>query len=425
MTDVRTALRWWQPLGRALLRAVPAALWTAVDSGRPPWRPRRRRWDVALLVVTFFYGVVVIGTASGTDEAVRLTSGLYLLCAAPVAVGLVVAVRRPLDGWRLSLLGLVLTAYVLTPPPAPAPVLEGWQWLLWCPVLLATAWASARPVAGGVAVVSLALLVVLAVTSPWPVELARSLPISAVGVLAPLVVGASLGARRDARRELEAEQARTAQAQAERGALAERARIAREMHDVVAHHLSLIAVRCETAPYRLAPLDPRAGAELAEVGGTARSALTELQRLLGVLRAEDQGPERAPQPRAADLGALFDGARAAGVDLEVDVAVDVADLALPDTLGLSVFRIVQQALSNAAQHSPGAPVRVSVTRAGGVLRVEVVNGPGTAPGSPGAGTGVTGMRERAELHGGRLDAGPARDGGYRVLAEVPLEVARP
>jgi signal transduction histidine kinase len=421
MTSVRTALPRWQPLGRALLRSVPAALWTAVDTGRPPWRPRRRLGDRALPALALFYGVIVIGTASGTDEAVRLSSGLFLLCAAPVALGLLVAVRRPLDGWRLSLLGLVLTAYVLSPPPAPAPVLEGWQWLLWCPVLLATAWASARRVAVGVAVVSLALLVVLALTSPWPVDVAQSLPVSAVGVLAPLVVGGSLGARWDARRALEAEQARTAEAQAARGALAERARIAREMHDVVAHHLSLIAVRCETAPYRLAPLDERAGAELAQVAGTARSALTELQRLLGVLRAEDQEAERAPQPGMADLGALLDRTRAAGVDL----AVHVEETALPDTLGLSVYRIVQQALSNAAQHSPGAPVRVTVTRDGGVLRVEVVNGPGTGPGTPGAGTGLTGMRERVELHGGRLDAGPGEDGGFRVLAEVPLEVARP
>src|ERR671916_2985086 len=110
MADVPSALRRWQPLVGAVPGAVAAALWTAVDSGRPPWRPRRRRWDGALLVLAFFYGVVVIGTASGTDEAVRLSSGLYLLCAAPVAIGLLVAVRRPLDGWRLSLLGLVLTA---------------------------------------------------------------------------------------------------------------------------------------------------------------------------------------------------------------------------------------------------------------------------------------------------------------------------
>jgi signal transduction histidine kinase len=421
MTDVRTAPRWWQPLGRAVLQAVPAALWTAVDTGRPPWRPRRRLWDRALLALALFYGVVVIGTASGTDEAVRLSSGLYLLCAAPVALGLVVAVRRPLDGWRLSLVGLVLTGYVLAPPPAPSPVLEGWQWLLWCPVLLATAWASPRRVAAGVAVVSLALLVVLATTTPWPVNPVFELPVAVVGLLGPLVVGASLGARWDARRALEAEQARTAEAQAARGALAERARIAREMHDVVAHHLSLIAVRCETAPYRLAPLDERARAELAEVGGTARSALTDLQRLLGVLRAEGQDAERAPQPGAGDLGALLDGVRAAGVDVEAHVE----DVPLPDTLGLSVFRIVQQALSNATQHSPGGPVRVSVTRDGGALRVEVVNGPGTAPGTPGAGTGLTGMRERAELHGGRLAAEPTGGGGFRVLAELPLEGARP
>ncbi|PWW23074.1 signal transduction histidine kinase [Geodermatophilus normandii] len=380
---------------------------------------RRRRWDRALLLVAVVYAFVVATTTSGSGEP-RVSGGLFLLCAAPLLVGLVLAVRRPLDGWRLSLLGLVLTGYVLPPPPAPAPVLEGWQWLLWCPVLLAAAWASARRVSVGVAVVSLVLVTVLGATTPWPVDLRLTLPIGVVGVLASLVVGGSLGARWDARRALEAEQARTAEAQAARGALAERARIAREMHDVVAHHLSLIAVRCETAPYRLAPLDERAGAELAEVAGTARSALTELQRLLGVLRTEDQSAERAPQPGTADLGELFAGVRAAGTDLEVSVE----DVDLPDTLGLTVYRIVQQAVSNAAQHAPGAPVRVTVGRADGVLRVEVVNGPGRAPGTAGAGAGLAGMRERAELHGGRLTAGPTPDAGFRVLAELPLaEVA--
>ncbi|GAB3312633.1 hypothetical protein GCM10027451_25640 [Geodermatophilus aquaeductus] len=420
MTDVRSAQRWWLPLLRALPRVVAAALWTAVDTGRPPWRPRRRRWDRALLLVAVVYAFVVATTTSGSGEE-RLSGGLFPLCAAPLLLGLVLAVRRPLDGWRLSLLGLVLTGYVLPPPPAPAPVLEGWQWLLWCPLLLAAAWASARRVSVGVAVVSLVLVTVLGATTPWPVDLRLTLPIAYVGVLAPLVVGGSLGARWDARRALEAEQARTAEAQAARGALAERARIAREMHDVVAHHLSLIAVRCETAPYRLAPLDERAGTELAEVAGTARSALTELQRLLGVLRTEDESAERAPQPGTADLAELFAGVRAAGTDLEVSVE----DVDLPDILGLTVYRIVQQAVSNAAQHAPGAPVRVTVARADGVLRVEVVNGAGRAPGTPGAGAGLAGMRERAELHGGRLTAGPTPDAGFRVLAELPLaEVAR-
>ncbi|MGX5656982.1 sensor histidine kinase [Geodermatophilus nigrescens] len=420
MTVLHTAARWSLPLLRPVPGAVAAALWTAVDTGRPPWRPRKRRWDRLLLLVVALAGYVTWLTASGAGASSRLSSGLFLLTAAPLLAGFVLAVRRPLDGWRLSLLGLVLVGYALPPPPAPAPVLEGWQWTLWCPVLLAVAWACARRVALGVAVVSLVLVVVLGATTPWPVDLRLTLPVAFLGVLAPLVVGASLGARWDARRALEAEQARTAEAQAARGALAERARIAREMHDVVAHHLSLIAVRCETAPYRLAPLDARAGAELAEVAGTARTALTELQRLLGVLRAEDQDAERAPQPGTADLGALFAGVRAAGTDLRVEVA----DLDLPAGLGLSIFRIAQQALSNAAQHAPGAPVRVTVRQDGAAVRVEVVNGPGAAPGTPGAGNGLTGMRERAELHGGRLDAGPTADGGFRVLAELPLEVAR-
>ncbi|MGY1811945.1 sensor histidine kinase [Blastococcus sp. SYSU D00820] len=414
MTVGAPAARLAAPL-RALPAAAGAALWGAVDPARTPWRPRRRRWDRALLLLAALYVYVVWLVGSGAGESRRLSSGLFLLVAAPLLLGTLLAVRRPLDGWRLSLLGLALTGYVLPPPPAPAPVLEEWQWLLWCPVLLAAAWASARRVAVGVGAVSLALVVVLGATTPWPVDLRLTLPIGFVGVLAPLVVGASLGARSDAQRRLAAEQERTAEAQAARGALAERARIAREMHDVVAHHLSMIAVRCETAPYRLAPLDERAGAELAEVAGTARAALSELQELLGVLRAEDQSADRAPQPGTADLEELFAGVRATGTAVDARVAVS----GLPGTLDLTVYRIVQQALSNAVQHAPGAPVRVTVEQDGGLLRVEVVNGPGTGPGRTGAGTGLAGMRERAELHGGRLTAGPAPDGGFAVLAEIP------
>ncbi len=421
MTHVRSAARLLLPLLYALTRAVGAALWTHVDLGRPPWRPRRRSLDWALVLVVIIIGPSIAGISGTPTNDDRYSGGLLWLAVGPLLVAAVLGVRRPLDGWRLSLVGLTLTAAVFPPLPPQAPLLDNWQWLLWCPLLLATAWASPRRVAVGVAVVSVVALGVVGWLGLASFELALHLPIALGGVLGPLVVGASLGARWDARRALEAEQARTAEAQAARGALAERARIAREMHDVVAHHLSLIAVRCETAPYRLASLDPRAGGELEEVAGTARSALTELQRLLGVLRAEDQDAERAPQPGAGDLGVLLDGVRAAGVDVEAHVE----EVPLPDTLGLSVFRIVQQALSNAAQHSPGGPVRVSVTRDGGALRVEVVNGPGTAPGTPGAGTGLTGMRERAELHGGCLAAAPTEGGGFRVLAELPLEGARP
>jgi signal transduction histidine kinase len=189
------------------------------------------------------------------------------------------------------------------------------------------------------------------------------------------------------------------------------------MHDVVAHELSAIAVRAETAPYRVPTLPPEAKRELAEMATTARQALTELQQLLGVLRAEDQQADRAPQPGLTGLPDLVAAARADGVA----VAADLAELDVPAPLGLTVFRIVQQSLANAVQHAPGAPVDIAVRPERGRLVVVVTNGPGVHPGERGAGLGLLGMRERAELHGGSLEAAPTPDGGFTVRAELPLD----
>ena len=179
--------------------------------------------------------------------------------------------------------------------------------------------------------------------------------------------------------------------------------------------MSMIAVRCETAPYRLGELPDPARTELAEVAAAAREALTEMQNLLGVLRSDEQAPDRAPQPGVADLEPLLVDARAAGADLTWDV--DAGEVPAP--LGLTVYRIVQQGLANAAQHAGGAPVRVVVGRTAERLTVEIVNGAGTGPSVPGSGQGLRGMAERVEVHGGTLATGPDADGGFSVRAELP------
>jgi len=259
------------------------------------------------------------------------------------------------------------------------------------------------------------VVAVLVLVGPWPVAVG-ALPMSLLGVLVPVLVGVLLAARQDAGSALVQEQERRAAAQAERGALAERARIAREMHDIVAHHMSMIAVRCETAPYRLDGLAEPAAEEFGQVAGAAREALAEMQTLLGVLRADDQPGARAPQPGLADVERLLSDTADAGTDLRWSLHTGP----VPDQVGLSAFRIVQQALANAAQHAPGAPVRVHVAVGPSALDIEVVNGPGSGQGRPGGGTGVTGMRERAELHDGHVDAGP-EDGGFAVRATLPLD----
>jgi signal transduction histidine kinase len=187
------------------------------------------------------------------------------------------------------------------------------------------------------------------------------------------------------------------------------------MHDVVAHHMSMIAVRAETAPYRLVDVSPSVRAELAEVAAAARQSLGEMQNLLGVLRDGDE-VERAPQPGISELATLLSSSRAAGAD----VSWDLHRPEIPPALGLTAYRIVQQCLANAAQHAAGSSVQVRLDHRDGQLRIEVVNGPGTAGSTPGSGAGLTGMRERALVHGGSLEAAATPDGGFAVSATLPI-----
>ncbi|GLW06833.1 hypothetical protein Misp01_19630 [Microtetraspora sp. NBRC 13810] len=211
----------------------------------------------------------------------------------------------------------------------------------------------------------------------------------------------------------------------EHTARGERARIARELHDVVAHHISMVAVQAETA--RLAtPGMPAAGAErLSAIGDTARAALTEMRRLLGVLREDAQtgaaGPaERRPQPglSLAELNELLDGSRdASGTGTRL--ILRGSPVTLDPGVELAAYRIVQEALTNARRHAPGAAVDVELHYTGDTLRLLVRdNGPGP-PASPATGHGLSGMRERAAAVGGELRTGPAAGGGFLVEARLP------
>ena len=389
--------------------SIRAAVWpTRTEDAR--WARPRSRLLRAVPWLLGLYGVIVAIAVAGGVLNERMVGGVGFLLLLPLPAALALGPRRPLDAWRIGTAWMIVLPYLL-PPPVPAPAVEVWGWLLWAPLLLLGAWGAPGRTTIGVALVSGLAVVVLTVGTPWPVPVG-GLGVTLLGVALPLVLGAALGARWDTRRALAVEREQLAAAQSERGALAERARIAREMHDVVAHHMSMIAVRCETAPYRLGDLPEPARAELAEVASAAREALTEMQGLLGVLRTSEE-PDRAPQPGLADVEPLLVDARAAGTALTWEI--DAAEVPAP--LGLTAFRIVQQALANAAQHAPGAPVHVTVV-AGEDLVIEVVNGRGTAPGTPGSGAGIPAMRERAEVHGGTLDAGPT-PAGFAVQAVLP------
>jgi signal transduction histidine kinase len=231
-----------------------------------------------------------------------------------------------------------------------------------------------------------------------------------------VVVGAlALG---DARQRGEAVAERD-EAQRDHALLEERARIARELHDVVAHHVSMIAVQAETARLTTPDLTEEGKERFKAIGDTARDSLIELRRLLGMLReGAPGGAERAPQPGLDDLEALVDAAREAGTTVRLTM------IGSPDALSpgvdLTAYRIAQEALTNARRHAPGADVDVELRYEADTLHLEVRDD-GQGAISESEGHGIVGMRERAEMIGGRLEAGPREGGGFSVLADLPIK----
>ena len=216
------------------------------------------------------------------------------------------------------------------------------------------------------------------------------------------------------------ELAATERARADAAVADERARIARELHDVVAHSVSVMVVQAGSARLGMAR-DPAASATaLRTVEQTGRQALVEMQHLLGVLRSDDTGPALTPQPTLAALPGLVQAARDAGQPVELQAHGTVPPLA--PGLDLCAYRIVQEALTNAVRHAGPVPVTVRVEPGPGALALEVVNAPGRVRPAPlsGKGHGLIGMRERVELFGGSLDTGATPDGGFRVRAVLPL-----
>ncbi|MFE6647684.1 sensor histidine kinase [Nocardioides sp. NPDC057772] len=212
---------------------------------------------------------------------------------------------------------------------------------------------------------------------------------------------------------------REAEQRAELGATQERARIAREMHDVVAHGLSVIVVQADGARYA-AEQDPTLAPKALEtVAQTAREALTEMRQLLGLLR--DGDALTRPQPRLGDIATLVEETRAGGMDLTA--TLPEPGLAVPEGIALTAFRVVQESLSNVRKHAgPGAAAKVTVTAGSGSLEIEVVDdGRGAAADArESGGLGLVGMEERITAHNGTLETGPAPGGGFRVYARLPL-----
>ncbi|MFF3617875.1 sensor histidine kinase [Streptomyces sp. NPDC002467] len=258
-----------------------------------------------------------------------------------------------------------------------------------------------------------------------------------VVVFGAVMMGDAVRSREETRDERDLAQAQLIAMERQQAAEAERAAIARELHDIVSHSVSMIAVQAESATYTTPGLSPEARDGFQQIAGTARSSMAELRRLLGVLRTpQGQGDAAltAPQPTLDHLSELVEQHRAVGG--EVTLRITGERVPLPAAWELSAYRITQEALTNARKHAPGARTVVEIDYgADRLLTLRVrddgpgpVSGPGPGPGSgsgpgsrpgSGAGHGLTGMRERAALVGGRLSAAAGPDGGFLVEAELP------
>jgi signal transduction histidine kinase len=204
-----------------------------------------------------------------------------------------------------------------------------------------------------------------------------------------------------------------------RAAAEERRRIAREMHDVVAHSVSMMVVQAGGAR-RILERDPRRAVEAAaHIEDVGRAALTEMRRLLGVMHHGEEETGRAPQPTLRELDGLIERSRAAG--LPVTLAIEGTPKPLPPGKDLAAYRVVQEALTNAIKHAGAAPTSVTVRWEPACLELEIVDrGPSAMNGSNGSGHGLVGMEERMRLYDGSLRAGPATGGGFEVVARLPL-----
>ncbi|GES31823.1 two-component sensor histidine kinase [Streptomyces angustmyceticus] len=390
-----------------------------------PWLPERLRYWARWLphfAVGFFAVCVFLATLADNDGG-----GVRALLAtgfgAVVAAGPLLTLFRPVGAYWLSLCAFVVSVVVHMGFSSPFSSIFGDLAFPAHLAVMVLVVLRTRP--------RLAIemwLVTFATAAVLTALLGRDpgdLPPVAVFCGVVLVSAAAVRAWREERRQVVETQTVTAEERSRRTLLEERALIARELHDVVAHHMSVIAIQAEAAPYRVKDTPPELATSFSTIRENAVAALAELRRILGVVRSEDpdafveHDPE-APQPTLAGLDALYESLRSTG--LTVESVITGAPRPLPQGVELSAYRIVQEALSNALRHSPGADARVEISYVLGGLGVRIVNGPPSrlAKPSPGAGHGVLGMRERVQMLGGEMTADHTEDGGFEVAAFIPV-----
>jgi signal transduction histidine kinase len=414
------------------------------DESRTVARPMRMAWPAATVG-----GMRAVGRLAGGDPGVIVDAGLGIAATGLIAIAawgsprLIGSEAIAGPSWLLALLPLLLGVPLVLRRRAPLLMwLTIWagiallfllaynslRGLAFTFVLFAAAYALGAHARFRDAVAGLVLTAPIVVLISHRGELglafnqgggAKAVALSSLQLVAFWLAGVLVRARRQA--AALAGQSAALQRQAEQAAAAERARIARELHDIVAHHLSVIVLQAAGARASGKP----AGAPLEKIENSARQALGETRRLLGVLRDPDEETGLAPQPGIGDLDELAATVRAAGVP--VNLVIDCDRAALPAAMDVSVYRIVQEALTNVLKHAGQARADVAIGCEEDTVTIDVTDNGTGVPGhpAPAGGHGLAGMRERAAIFGGELAAGPRPGGGFAVRARLPLGDGQP
>lgn len=391
-TGIKTVLR----PGRPMIRG---------RSDGPRSRPRMLMPAAGLLLIGVLFGTAVGQLTSMIDSV----AASYVL-GAMQTLPLLLAWVAPLLAWQMVALGMFAGTLsgVVQDEVFPWPVAS-----CIAAVLVLYRVANVRPPidATAAALVSFSAVVVpTAFTVKMP---PFALLIIAVALTAITAAGVVMRRLSSVENALADEQQFRMRQERRQAVIEERTRIARELHDVVAHHMSMIAVQAQAARFKSPGLPPEAVAAFDDIHRASATALTEMRQVIEILRDSDDAVDHSPAPDVSDIDALVRQWLAAGAHIELTRVGELDDL--PEALSVTTFRILQESLSNAARHAPGMKVEVQLTRTSDELRVSVVNGIGRLPAiSDGRGHGLVGIEERVAAFGGDMSAGLTDDGRYEL-----------